>query len=318
MRAFTCLALLAVSQLAMAQPGAGAEVFTASEQRTILSHGPWPPAPRRDPGNRVSGKSEAIELGERLFYEPRLSGTGSVLCATCHVPYRGWQDGRATSFGLEPGDRNTPTLLNVAFQRRFGWDGARDSLWSQSIRPLLDTREMRSSAKEIGAFIRNDFLSGYERAFGRPPPDDDGELLADVGRALAAFQETLVSGRTPFDDFRDALENQKANAYPENAKRGLRIFVGKGGCSACHSGPLFTSGERVEFRVPGLRNVALTAPYLHDGRLSALSDAARHALKKDFLTEAELGDLVIFLQTLSEIRTFGLPDCPTHCPDYRR
>jgi cytochrome c peroxidase len=302
----------------MAQTGAGADFFTASEKQAILAHGPWPPAPRRDPKNSASGKLEAVVLGERLFYEPRLSGTGSVLCATCHVPYRAWQDGRAKGFGLEQSDRNTPTLLNVAFQRRFGWDGARDSLAAQSIRPLLDAREMRTSAAQVSLLIKKHFLKGYEKAFGRSPPDDDTELLADVGKALAAFQETLVSGRTPFDEFRDALESQKANSYPENAKRGLKIFVGKGGCSACHSGPLFTNGERVEFRVPGLRNVALTAPYLHDGRLPALSDAARHALKKEFLTDAELGDLVIFLQTLSEIRTFDIPDCPTHRPDCRR
>ena len=295
MRTLVCLALLGISFLADAQP-----VFDDGEISKILSFGPWPPAPRRDPGNRVSGKLEAVVLGERLFYEPRLSGTGSVLCATCHVPYRTWQDGRARGFGLEQTDRNTPTLLNVAFQRRFGWDGARDSLAAQSVRPLLDAREMRTSAAQVSIFIKEYFLKGYERAFGRAPPDDDEELLADVGDALAAFQETLVSGRTPFDDFRDALEKQMDIAYPENAKRGLRIFVGKGGCSACHSGPLFTSGARFEFRVPGLRNVALTAPYLHDGRLSALSDAARHALKKVFLTEGETDDLVAFLQTLTE------------------
>ena len=113
-------------------------------------------------------------------------------------------------------------------------------------------------------------------------PANDEEVLVDVGKALAAFQETLVSGRTPFDEFRDALDKARASDYPAAARRGLRIFVGKGGCSACHSGPAFTSathetgdGERGVFRVPGLRNVALTAPYMHDGRIATLGELMR-------------------------------------------
>src|SRR3954464_6349372 len=95
--------------------------------------GPGPPSPGRDPSNRVSGKLEAITLGERLFFEPRLSGTGSVLCATCHVPFRGFHDGKPRGFGLQEVERNTPTLFNVRFNRWFGWDGSNDSLWAQSI-----------------------------------------------------------------------------------------------------------------------------------------------------------------------------------------
>ena len=99
-------------------------VFTETEIKAILSHGPWPPARRKDASNRVSGKPEAIALGERLFFEPRLSGTGSVLCATCHVPFRQFQDARPRGFGLEEGDRNTPSLMNVGLYRWYGWDGA--------------------------------------------------------------------------------------------------------------------------------------------------------------------------------------------------
>src|SRR5438309_4275364 len=131
MSSAAAIALLALALSAQAE-------FSAQEKARLLAHGPWPPAPQRDPTNRVSGKPEAIALGERLFFEPRLSGTGSVLCATCHVPFRAFQDARARAFGLAEAERNTPTLLNVAFYRRYGWDGARDSLWSQSIRPLLE------------------------------------------------------------------------------------------------------------------------------------------------------------------------------------
>lgn len=307
--------------------------FTDIEIARILQHGPWPPPLRPDPSNRVSGKAEAIALGERLFFEPCLSGTGSVLCATCHAPFRAFQDGRARAFGLEEVDRNTPSVVDTRFYRWYGWDGAQDSLWAQSIRPLLDPREMRASAAHVAKVIRTHFAADYEKAFGRPPAGDDEELLVDAGKALAAFQEMLVSGRTPFDDFRDALERNerdKASKYPLAAQRGLRIFVGKGNCSVCHFGPQFTDRSRAsvaatrhveaqhrnfgEFRVPGLRNVAATAPYMHNGSLATLRDVVRfyselneerlHAggervLKPLRLKHDEIDDLAAFLESLS-------------------
>ena len=346
--------------------------FTREEIAKILQHGPWPPPPARDPSNRVSGKREAVALGEKLFFEPRLSGSGSVLCATCHAPFRAFQDGRPRAFGLQEVDRNTPTVLNARFSRWFGWDGGHDSLWSQSIRPLLDVREMNATSSHVARRVRELFSADYENAFGRKPPDDDEQILVDVGKALAAFQETLVSGRTPFDEFRDALARGRDSGYPESAKRGLKIFVGKGSCATCHFGPHFTNGEfadtgigffaapgRVdsgrhegirrlqgnahnllgrhnddasrgtatgtkhvelqhrnfgEWRVPGLRNVAQTAPYMHNGSLATLRDVVRHyselneerlhadgerVLKPLRLSAAEIEDLVAFLESLS-------------------
>jgi cytochrome c peroxidase len=105
--------------------------FSSVESPKICSTA-WPPRRARSEQPRL-GKREAIALGEKLFFEPRLSGTGSVLCATCHAPFRAFQDGRARGFGLEAVDRNTPTVLNAGFYRWYGWDGANDSLWSQSI-----------------------------------------------------------------------------------------------------------------------------------------------------------------------------------------
>jgi cytochrome c peroxidase len=347
--------------------------FSKEEVAKILQHGPWPPQPRPDPSNRVSGKPEAIAFGEKLFFEPRLSGTGSVLCATCHVPFRAFQDARPRAFGLKEVDRNTPSVLNARFYRWYGWDGAHDSLWSQSLRPLLDPREMNASAAHVGGVVRKLFGKEYQAAFARPIPPDDEEVLVDVGKALAAFQETLVSARTPFDEFRDALQRgDEVFNYPAAAQRGLKIFVGKGNCSTCHFGPHFTNGEfadtgvpffagpgRVdqgrhggihklkanphnllgrhnddprratatgtrhvepqhrnfgEFRVPGLRNVSLTAPYMHNGRLASLGDVVRHyselnedrlhadgerVLKALKLTQTEIDDLVAFLESLS-------------------
>src|SRR5438045_875200 len=141
MRTAALIVLCVLSAGTRAEPAVD---FSAAEKARIIAHGPWPPAPHRDATNPVSQKREAIALGERLFYDPRLSGTGSVLCASCHEPFRHFQDARARGFGLEQVERNTPTLLNVGLYRRFGWDGAHDSLWSQSIRPLQEPREMRS------------------------------------------------------------------------------------------------------------------------------------------------------------------------------
>jgi cytochrome c peroxidase len=365
--------------------GASAQLldYSPAETRAILRHGPWPAPWSADPSNRASGRPEAIVLGERLFFEPRLSPTGKVLCATCHAPYLGWQDGRARAVGLAEVDRNTPSLFDARYHRWFGWDGAGDSLWAQSLRPILDKREMGGSAAQAAALVRADpeLACRYAQVFGAPPPADDAVVLAGIGKALAAFQETLLSGRTPFDDFRDAMERgdyAAAARYPAAAQRGLRLFVGRGNCAACHVGATFSNGEfhdtgvpffirggvdagrhgglkRLEanpfnllgrhsddrsgasglktrqvaiehrnfgeFRVPGLRNVARTAPYMHNGSLATLADVVRHyseispdrlhsdgeaILKPLRLSAAESADLVAFLETLSE-RESALP-----------
>jgi len=227
--------VLLVALLLCCSAGAGAQLldFTDTETRAILRHGPWPSPWSPDPTNRASGNAEAIALGERLFFDPRLSPSGKVLCATCHAPFRSWQDGRARAFGLAGADRNTQGLLDVRYQRWFGWDGAGDSLWAQSVRPILEAREMDGSAAHVAALLRADaeLACQYEKVFGAPPPDADEAVLAGVGKALAAFQETLVSGRAPFDEFRDALERGDGAAavrYPAAARRGLRIFIGRG------------------------------------------------------------------------------------------
>jgi cytochrome c peroxidase len=353
-----------------------APAFTPREIGRILAHGPWPQPARPDPSNRVSGNAPAIALGERLFYSPRLSGTGAVLCASCHEPWRAYSDGRSRGVGIEPVDRNTPSVVNARLNRWFGWDGANDNLWAQSVRPLLERREMRSSAAQVAALMRGDpdLSLLYQRAFGAPPPANDEALLVDVGKALAAYLETLDSGRTPFDDFRDALargDSAAAARYPPQAQRGLRIFIGSGKCAACHAGPNFSDAafhrsgiaSRLEtgeadtgrqagidrllasrynqlgaysddasrtgaqltrrasgetdaagaFRTPGLRQVALTAPNMHDGSLATLCEVLRRhpagesAVESDeaqpgpvALTAQERGDLLAFLATLSD------------------
>jgi cytochrome c peroxidase len=238
-----------VAALLLCAPGANAQCpdFTEAETRAILRHGPWPAPWSPDPSNLASGNAEAIALGERLFFDPRLSPSGKVLCATCHAPFRAWQDGRARAFGLAETGRNTQSLLDVRTHRWFGWDGAGDSLWAQSVRPILEPREMGGNAAQAAALVRGDaeLSCRFEKVFGAPVPRVDEAVLAGIGKALAAFQETLLSGRSPFDEFRDALEKgdrAAADRYPAAARRGLRIFIGRGNCGACHVGPAFTNG----------------------------------------------------------------------------
>ena len=365
-------------QIAVAAFPAGAADFTAAEKRKILRHGPWPPASTPDPSNRASGNEAAIAFGRVLFFDTRLSASGTISCATCHRPDRGWTDGRARSRGHETVDRNALSLFNLRFNRWFGWDGAQDTLWAQNLRPLLDRREMGIGAAGAARLVRTDrrLACGYRQAFGEAPGADDQRVFVDLGKAMAAFLETLVTGRTPFDDFRDALARNDAAGrarYPAAAKRGLRLFVGRGNCAFCHFGPAFTNGEFAdagvphfagpgradpgrfggirklrkspytllgrfnddparttavktrhvrlahsnfgEFRVPGLRNAALTAPYMHAGSLETLADVVRHystldeerlhaggerILRRLDLSAREQADLVAFLDTLTE------------------
>ncbi len=256
------------------------------ELASIVSLGPWPPPAVRDASNRVSGRAEAAALGEVLFHSTRLSTVGGLRCASCHEPWRHFTDGRARALGAEAGARNTPSLLNMRLQHWFGWDGANDSLWSQSIRPMLDVREMRSDAAHVAQALRDDetLKRLYALAFGHAPPADDETALVDAGKALAAYQETLSSERTPFDALRDAIardDGAAAQRYPAAAQRGLRLFIGRGQCIACHAGPNFSDGEfhrspivsklhdgtRDNGRTLGLEKL-LASPYARNGRFS--------------------------------------------------
>ncbi|MGL6110135.1 MAG: cytochrome-c peroxidase [Rubrivivax sp.] len=345
---------------------------------SILAHGPWPPEPTRDVSNRVSGQPMAIGFGAALFHDPRLSRNGTLSCATCHQAARGFSDGLALTQGLQTGTRNTLGLVNLGTQRWFGWDGANDNLWAQSLRPLLDAREMGGSLTSVATAVRNhdDLREGYRRSFGVAPGDDDERVAVDVAKALAAFQETLITRRTPFDDFRDAVQRgdrAAASAYPLAAQRGLALFLGRGRCYVCHSGANFSNGEFSdigvpffvgkgqvdagrhggikallasrynllgpfnddatrasaistrhvllehrhfgEFKVPSLRNLAGTAPYMHNGSRRSLREVLQHYAELNEerlhadgerilvplkLTPAETEDLLAFLESLNE------------------
>jgi cytochrome c peroxidase len=390
------LALVLAGAATMCPAGAAERIaFTEPEIRRILQHGPWPQPVLRDPSNRVSGNPDAVALGRRLFFDRRLSGDGAMSCAACHAPERAFTDARPRAYGRAALDRNTPSVLNVGLARWFGWDGAADSLWLQSIKPILNPVELAADAAHVAKLIREDasLACTYGRSFdaGRLAQANAEPVLVDASKAIAAFLETLDSGRTPFDEFRDALargDRAAAARYPVAAQRGLRIFVGRGNCSFCHFGPAFTNGEfadvgipyfvapgRVdpgrhggiqqlladrfnllgshsddasgaaasktrhvalqhrnygEFKVPGLRNVGRTAPYMHNGRLATLRDVVRHYSELDEerlhadgerilrplkLTGQETEDLVAFLESLSDRSPAApRPERPTDCP----
>lgn len=252
------LLLLLVSALAAGAAGVCAHPmldWSPEEIRAVGRHGPWPPPPVQDPSNKVSGVPAGIALGEHLFNEPRLSGDGRMSCATCHQAGREWSDGLAKARGAVELDRRTPSLWNIGYFHWFGWDGAGDSLWAQTIRPLLDPREMNGGPNRAAELLRGDpaLACGYEKAFGGKPVGDDERLLVDAAKALAAFQATLVSPRTAFDDFRDALlagDRESASRYPLAAQRGLKLFIGEANCNLCHLGPRFTSGEFGDIGIP--------------------------------------------------------------------
>lgn len=287
--------------------GPAAVLRDREARHAMLAHGPWPLATGADPSNPVSGQPAAIEFGYRMFREPRLSANGYVSCVACHQMDRGFTDGIARAHALAPVDRNTPALANLRLQRRFGWLGSSDSLWQASLRPILDAREFGSSVARVAEVVRvgDGLACRYERSFGSTPSAHDDETVAvNVAKAMAAFQETLVTGRTPFDEFRDAIQRgdrAAALGYPPAAQRGARLFVGKAQCALCHAGPNFADGRlHAGLRTPSLRNVAVTAPYLHDGRAATLHEAVRRHDALPRLDGAALADLVAFLGTLTD------------------
>jgi cytochrome c peroxidase len=257
---------------------AGLAGLTPLEAQQVLALGPWPPAARRDPGNRVSGNPLAIELGRQLFREPRMSPVGYIACVTCHQPDRAFTDVKARAHGLADLPRNTPALANLALQRWYGWGGGADSLWMASIKPILDAREFDGNgALVVRLFVREPELAAcYRRVFGVSPLGNPERTVVNVGKALAAYVETLVTARTPFDEFRDALargDAQGAAAYPEAALRGLRLFVGRVGCVGCHDGPNFSDGRFHAGVAPADDTAAAVARSLEDnGRLRDARD----------------------------------------------
>ena len=271
------------------------------------------------------------ELGRKLFFDPILSGDYSRACVSCHVPDLGWSDGRSRALSRHDGamDLRTPTLLNLAWQERLGWDGKFRDLETVAFLPITATGNMNLSTAE--ALRRLSADANYAKAFAKAFADP--EVTKDrVEDALATFERLIVSGPAPFDRWIAGDET----AIDAGAQRGFDLFNGKARCASCHSGWSFTDGSfhdigtatgtdigrgrffptspalRYAFKTPGLRSVAERAPYMHDGSLPTLEavidlydrgGTARPSRSPDIrplgLTGQEKADLIAFLRTLS-------------------
>jgi cytochrome c peroxidase len=286
--------------------------------------------------------AETIDLGRRLFYEKRLSSDTSLSCASCHNPSIWFADGRIHSIGVggKTGTRNAPTLVNAAYAPRQFWDGRASSLEEQAGGPMANAVEMNQSYQITVAKLRADpsYRAGFERAFGPGPV-----TIGKIEKALASFERTLVSGNSPFDRYQYGGDK---NALSPAAIRGLAIFRDeqKGNCASCHTigekYGLFTDGkfhnigvgvnnegnltdfgrygetkvesEKGAFKTPSLRNIAKSAPYMHNGSLKTLGDVADYyagggnsnpyldeRIKKMHISGRERADLVTFLEALT-------------------
>jgi len=239
------------------------------------------------PSNNPTTAAKAA-LGKQLFFDPRLSGNNKTSCASCHLPTRSFADRRARSLGQQgrPLTRNTPTVVNSGFLKHLLWDGRATSLEQQALLPIASPLEMNQDLDDLESELNA--VPGYVTQFRRV--FDSGVTRTGIARALAAFQRTLVSKPSPLDRF---LAGDKS-ALPGEARRGLELFRGTAGCVRCHNGPLLSDGrfyrlgvslkdrgrqsvtgkpaDAFRFRTPSLRNIARTAPYMHNGSQKTLED----------------------------------------------
>lgn len=274
-----------------------------------------------------------VNLGRTLFFDPRLSGSGFISCASCHNPALSWTDGLPTGFGhgFQRLSRATPTILNAAYQPLLMWDGRKNSLEDQALGPVVSPGEMNMPLDEMVKRLNG--ISGYKPLFDAAYPGS-GISSETVAKALASFERTIVSTTSPFDKWRKGNEK----AVSESAKRGFKLFTGKANCSLCHQGFNFTDngfhnigvkslGETEDegrfahrkvkvlkgaFKTPTLRDVELTAPYMHNGIYNTLEEVVAHYdrggdvqtnispnMKPLSLTPEEVQDLVAFMKSLT-------------------
>ena len=209
-----------------------------------------PPLPA-SPGNAVADDPRAAAWGEKLFNDPRLSANGGIACATCHQPLRNFSDGLPKGQALGTVDRNTPSIVGVAYSPWQFWDGRSDSLWAQALAPLEDPREHGHSREQVAALVRedDDYRQSYEELFGELPTasaaSTTDRIFSNVGKVIAAFERTVLPGETRFDRYVDALLAGESGVewLSADGAQGLALFIGKANCTQCHNGPLLTNHE---------------------------------------------------------------------------
>jgi cytochrome c peroxidase len=283
------------------------------------------------------------ELGKQLYYDPRLSASGSQSCSSCHNPALSWGDGLAKGigFGQKQLGRRSPTVLNAAWGSIFFWDGRAGTLEQQALGPIQSPGEMNMPIDELIKHLQA--IPGYQQAFEAAFPGE-GLKPDTVARAIATFERTIVSPDAPFDQWIAGDEK----AISQSAKNGFAIFNTKAACNACHSGWNFTDDSFYDiglpsddigrgkflpdtvraqhaFKTPGLREIATRRPYMHDGSIATLEAVVEHydqggvarpsrsdLIKPLGLTAQEKADLVAFLRTLGAPQqvSASLPSLP--------
>ena len=314
---------------------------------SLVSHAAWRPTlplgldlympvPEDNPLTR-----EKVELGRQLFSDPILSRDKRLACAGCHEPERAFTDGRTVSRGVfgRQGARHVPTLINRGYGRAFFWDGRISGLEEQVLQPIQDPTEMDMTLKDVVERLRRDreYSELFQAVFGRIPTH------VDLANALASYVRTILSGNAPVDRY----DNGEREALSPQERQGLGIFRGKGNCWVCHFGPTLTDerfhntgvawpdGELLDagrfqvsgneedsgaFKTPTLREVARTAPYMHDGSLATLEEVIEFydrggnpnpyldaELRPRKLTSEEKQALITFLHALSGRVQDGIP-----------
>lgn len=243
---------------------------------------------------------ELATLGRQLFFDKRLSADDSLSCATCHRPDRAFTDGQAKSLGIaqRQGEYNAPTVLNRAKAKRHFWDGRATSLEEQALGPLLNPKEMGNTREALEAKLNR--MAAYRLRFARAFSSPE-VTLPRIARALAAYEKTLRSRRSLYDDY---LRGRR-QGWTADHELGRTIFTGPGGCSACHNGPNFTNdalitdAEGKRWKVPSLRELVYTAPYFHDGRYCSLAEVVDAHGDTARLDPKSKRALVLFLESLS-------------------
>lgn len=268
---------------------------------------------------------EKVALGKQLYFDGRLSADNKVSCATCHDPAKGYSNGDQFATGVEgkKGGRNSPTVINTAFQKFQFWDGRAGTLEEQALGPIQNPIEMNLTLDAVVAKLNA--IEGYKKQFQQVFGTD--VTSEGIAKAIAAYERTLLSGDAPYDRFKAGDKT----AMSESAQRGMALFFGKANCSACHSGPNFTDnafhnigvpgsdagreaiskslGDRGSFKTPTLRDVARSSPYMHDGSLKTLEEVVAHYAKGGTaheqldeeiyelkLTDQQKADLVTFMK----------------------
>jgi cytochrome c peroxidase len=275
--------------------------------------------------------AEKVELGRMLYFDKRLSADGTISCASCHNPMKGWTDQQPVSSGVHggKGTRSAPTVINATYMKLQFWDGRARTLEEQSMGPIANPVEMGNSHEKMVATLAG--LEGYkplfEKAFHGPPTRER------VAQAIASFERTVLSGNSAYDRY----VNGDKSAMSAEATRGKDIFFGKGRCVTCHVPPTFSDSlfhnlgvgmarprpdlgryvvtrdekDKGAFKTPSLRDVAHTAPYMHDGSQKTLEEVVEFYDKggeanphldplvtRLDLTAEEKADLVAFLEAL--------------------